>query len=148
MFRMLSGLMRRPLLLLALPALAAGLVACGTEDIQVAKSSPDYAGAEIFAQRCSGCHTLNVVGSEGSADAVNDREYKDGPSFNERREDVDSVLYAIRNGGYSSGPMPQNIVVGKEAQQVAEFVAKYSGRGVDRPPGPETPGANTDETER
>jgi hypothetical protein len=37
------------------------------------------------------------------------------------------VLFAIRNGGFSSGPMPQDIVVGEEAEKVADFVAKYSG---------------------
>jgi mono/diheme cytochrome c family protein len=125
---MLFRLMRRPLLLLALPVLAAVAVACGTDDIDLASSSPDYAGAELFAQRCSSCHTLDVVGSEGSAEDPNKREYKDGPNFNERKEDYESVLYAIRNGGFSSGPMPQNIVVGREAEQVARFVEKYSGR--------------------
>ena len=39
------------------------------------------------------------------------------------------MLYAIRNGGFSSSPMPQNIVTGEDAQKVAEFVAKYSGGG-------------------
>ena len=29
--------------------------------------------------------------------------------------------------------MPQNIVVGDEAEQVAEFVAEYAGNEVDRP---------------
>jgi hypothetical protein len=37
------------------------------------------------------------------------------------------VLYAIRNGGFSGAIMPENIVVGKDAQAVAEFLAKYSG---------------------
>jgi hypothetical protein len=40
---------------------------------------------------------------------------------------VENVLYAIRNGGYSGAIMPENIVVGDEAQAVAEFLAKYSG---------------------
>ena len=39
---------------------------------------------------------------------------------------MNCALYAIRNGGFSSGPMPQNIVVGEEAEAVAEFLAKYS----------------------
>jgi len=133
---MLSGLMRRPLLLLALPALAAGAVACGKEDIQLARSSPDYAGAEIFTQRCSGCHTLDVAGTQGSAVVVNKREYKDGPNFNQRKEDYEGVLYAIRNGGFSSGPMPQNIVVGQQAEQVARFIEKYSGKQASNPPAP------------
>jgi len=133
---MLFRLMRRPLLLLALPALAAVAVACGSKDIQLAKSSPDYGAAEIFVQRCSGCHSLNVVGTEGSAEVANKREYKDGPNFNERKENYEGVLYAIRNGGFSSGPMPQNIVVGREAEQVARFIEKYSGREAEEPVAP------------
>ena len=34
---------------------------------------------------------------------------------------------ASENGGFSSGPMPQDIVVGEDAEKVADFVAKYSG---------------------
>jgi mono/diheme cytochrome c family protein len=112
--------------LLAVPALALG--ACGSEDISLAKSNPNYRGAEIFQLRCGGCHTLDAAGTEGSATNVRTRENKDGPNFNQRKENVDDVLYAIRNGGFSSGPMPQNIVVGEDAQAVAEFVAKYSGQ--------------------
>jgi len=124
---MLSGLMRRPLVLLALPALAAVAVACGSEDIDLAKSDPDREGAEIFVQRCSGCHTLKKAGTQGSAVEANKREYKDGPNFDQRKETADQVLYAIRNGGYSSGPMPQNIVTGEDAEKVARFIEKYSG---------------------
>ncbi len=124
---MLCRLMRRPLLLLALPAVAAALAACGSDEIKVAKTSADYNGAEIFHDRCGGCHTLDVDGTQGSAEVANKREYKDGPNFDQRKETVDNVLYAIRNGGFSSGPMPQNIVVGKQAEELARFVAKYSG---------------------
>ena len=40
---------------------------------------------------------------------------------------MDDVIYAIRNGGFSGAIMPQNIVVGEEAEAVARFVATYSG---------------------
>ena len=111
-------------------ALAAGslFAACGEQGIQLSKSDPDYEGAKIFEQRCSGCHTLSAAGTQGSASDVHSREYKDGPNFNEREETKDQILYAIENGGFSSGPMPQDIVVGEEAQKVAEFLAKYSGK--------------------
>ena len=46
-----------------------------------------------------------------------------------RRETKDQVLYAIRNGGFSGAIMPQNIVVGDDAEAVAEFVAEYAGKG-------------------
>jgi mono/diheme cytochrome c family protein len=120
---------RRVLLALAVAA-SAFAASCGEEGIQLAESDPDYEGAKIFEQRCSGCHTLTAAGTQGSATNPNDREYKDGPNFDTRREEPDQVLFAIRNGGFSSGPMPQDIVVGEEAQKVADFVAKYSGRDV------------------
>ena len=124
---MLSGLMRRPLALLALPALAA-VVACGSQGIQLAEDDPNYRGAKLFTERCSGCHTLEAAGTQGSAVNANKREYKDGPNFDQRKEEKEQVLYAIRNGGYSSGPMPQNLAVGEDAQAIADFVAKYSGK--------------------
>ncbi len=120
----------RPRLFAALVAVVVGaacLSACGTQGIQVSKSSPYRKGAELFLQRCSGCHTLATVGAEGSATSIKDRLRTNGPNFNFRKEQYGQVLYAIRNGGFSGAVMPQNIVVGTEAQAVAEFLAKYSG---------------------
>ena len=50
-------------------AIAAALVlgACGTEGIEVADDDPNYDGAVLFSERCSGCHTMDVVGAQGSA---------------------------------------------------------------------------------
>lgn len=118
---------RKHLLALAVAAASLGAGACGEEGIQLAESNPEYQGAETFQQRCSGCHTMKAAGTQGSTTDPNDREYVDGPNFEARKETVDGVLYAIRNGGFSSGPMPQDIVVGEQAEKVAQFVAKYSG---------------------
>ncbi len=113
---------------LAAAAVAAvGVGACGTQGIQLSKSSPNYKGAALFLQRCSGCHTLSVVGAEGSATSIKDRLRTNGPNFDFRKEEYNQVLYAIRNGGFSGAIMPQNIVLGVQAQQVATFLAKYSG---------------------
>ncbi len=134
---MLAPRMTRRLLIALLVPFALVASACGQEDIELAKDDPLYGSAVIFQQRCSGCHHMNVTGSEGSAIQANSRERKDGPNFNTRKEDYQSVLYALRNGGFSSGPMPQNIVVGKEAELLSCFVAKYSGSEVARS---QTPG--------
>jgi mono/diheme cytochrome c family protein len=118
----------RPLLAIT-AALAAALAlgACGTEGITVASDEPTYDGAVLFSERCSGCHTLQAAGAEGSAN----RELRNqGPNLDERAESVADVLYAIRNGGFSGAIMPQNIVVGEEAQAVAEFVAEHAGSDV------------------
>jgi mono/diheme cytochrome c family protein len=121
---------RSPRRLLAAPGLAAAaltLAACGEHGVQVSQDDPTYRGAQLFDEYCAGCHTLDAAGATGSATNVGSREIKDGPNFNERKESVDDVIYAIENGGFSSGPMPQNLVTGEDAQKVAEFVAKYSG---------------------
>jgi mono/diheme cytochrome c family protein len=112
-----------------LSAAALGLGACGEEGIQLAKDDPDYEGAQLFNEYCAGCHTLSAAGAQGSATDVGSRERKDGPNFDDRKEAKEDVLYAIRNGGFSSSPMPQNLVTGEEAEKVAEFVARYSGGG-------------------
>ncbi len=121
-------------------ATAVALTACGEEGIEVAKSDPAYPAAELFNEHCSGCHTFNPAGAEGSTFKVATRENKDGPNFNERKESAEDVLYAIQNGGFSSGPMPQNILTGEEAQAVAQYVAKYSGFDAERPPSPQSSG--------
>jgi mono/diheme cytochrome c family protein len=120
---------------LALAAMAS-LSACGSQGIDVPKDSPYYEGAKLFSARCSGCHTLSVVGAQGSATKVRDRERVDGPNFNQRKEQPEQVLYAIRNGGFSGAIMPENIVVGQQARAVAAFLAKYSGTQAKSPPSP------------
>jgi mono/diheme cytochrome c family protein len=117
-------------LVIAASLAAAALLAsgCGSEGVQVSKSDPDHTGAAIFAARCGACHTLVAAGTQGSATNVADRENVDGPNLDFRKEDVPDVLFAIANGGFSGAIMPENIVTGPEAQQVAAFVAKYAGK--------------------
>jgi mono/diheme cytochrome c family protein len=117
----------RPALTTALAAAAAiGLMACGfgEQDITVSKEDPTYNGAVLFATHCSGCHTLSAAGTQGTG---NRGERTQGPNLDERTETYDDALFAIQNGGFSGAIMPQNIVVGKEAEEVARFVAKYAG---------------------
>ncbi len=106
------------------------LAACGSEGITVAEDDEHYRGAQLFAERCSGCHTMDAAGARGSANRALRNQ---GPNLDEREESAEDVLYAIRNGGFSGAIMPQNIVVGDDAEAVAEFVAEYSGGEIDRP---------------
>ena len=135
---------RRRLKLLLLPALAGTVfAACGKESIELdaGESQRIREGAIIFNDKCAGCHTLESAGTQGSAVNVRDRERTDGPNFNTRPEQVDAVLYAIRNGGFSGAIMPENIVVGDEARKVAEYLAKYAGRDAAKPVSPQSGGA-------
>jgi cytochrome c len=139
---------RRHLKLVLVPmALVAALcvTACGTERIGVAKQNNQaaggdlYHGAILFSERCAGCHTLSYAGTHGSAPNIRVAQGNSGPVFDERCErPIARVLYAIENGGFSGAYMPQNIVVGHDAVDVAEFVAKYSGRHATHTPGTKT----------
>jgi mono/diheme cytochrome c family protein len=130
---MIRGRMPRPL---KLSVLAAGLAlvcvataACGTQRISVPRSDAAvHHGAVLFSQRCGGCHTLSYAATHGSAANVRDRQAINGPNFNVRCErPILRVLYAIENGGFSGAYMPQNVVVGQDARDVAMFVATYAG---------------------
>jgi mono/diheme cytochrome c family protein len=112
--------------LLAISTVGLFAAGCGDNGQQV-----ESRGADLFAERCGGCHTLAAAGTEGS----NPEERIAGPNLNARRETRDQVLFAIRNGGFSGAIMPQNIVVGEDADAVAQFVAQNAGKDAKAPPG-------------
>jgi mono/diheme cytochrome c family protein len=135
--------MRRHLrLILCVPAallLALLASACGSENGDVTStnvSSPTAQGAVLFNQRCAGCHTLSQAAARGSAANVRSAQYNNGPNLNVRCErPVARVLYAIENGGFSGAIMPQNIVTGQQALEVARFVSTYAGSQIKNSPG-------------
>jgi mono/diheme cytochrome c family protein len=121
--------------LIPVAAAAVVLAACGTESVDV--DDPAFEeGATLFAERCSGCHTLKAAGSQGTA---NRSQRTQGPNLDQRKETYEDAIFAIRNGGFSGAIMPQNIVVGAEAEAVARFVEKYSGSDVEDAPRPGQP---------
>jgi mono/diheme cytochrome c family protein len=125
----------RAAMIIAVVAAALGLSACGfgEEGISVSKSDPDYNGAVLFATHCSGCHTLSAAGTQGTG---NRGERTQGPNLNQRTETYEDALFAVQNGGFSGAIMPQNIVVGHEAEAVARFGAKYAGEAAESSPRP------------
>ncbi len=123
----------KPLLVVGAAAVAVAIAACGTKTINADNAqplSPVHQGAVLFRDRCGGCHTLSCRGHPG-LDAARARstqqERTDGPSLDFRKESVQDVLFAIRNGGFSGSIMPANVVVGPDAQKVALFVSRYAG---------------------
>ena len=116
-------------------AAALGLAACGfgEEGISVSQDDPNYEGAVLFATHCAGCHTLGAAGTQGTG---NRGERTQGPNLDQRTETYEDALFAIQNGGFSGAIMPQNIVVGDEAEAVARFVAKYAGNEAESSPRP------------
>lgn len=108
---------------------AALLAGCGGE-VEVPESDQTARrGAELFYERCSGCHTFEKANSYGSKpkDQLQGGERTNGPNFDVRHVNRDDALFAIRNGGFSGAIMPANVVTGRDAEAVAEFLDKYSG---------------------
>lgn len=123
----------RTFAVLALIAVAAFASGCGSQGVSVASNTEGGVGAQVFAEKCGGCHTISYAGTQGSkpSSEVNSKDRTNGPNFDQRKEDYQSVITAIRQGGFSGAIMPGNIVTGDEAESVATFLAKYSGRNPD-----------------
>jgi cytochrome c551 len=119
----------RPIVIACL--LAAAVVAGCGGDIEVpASDQTAHRGAVLFNERCSGCHTFKAANAYGSKPEgqLQPGERTNGPNFNTRKVSRDDALFAIRNGGFSGAIMPANVVTGKEAEEVADFLSKYSGK--------------------
>jgi mono/diheme cytochrome c family protein len=112
-------------------AFAAALFAgCGGKIEVPASDQTAHRGAELFYERCSGCHTFTKANAYGSKpiDQLQGGERTNGPNFDVRHVKKNDALFAIRNGGFSGGIMPANVVTGRQADEVAEFLDKYSGK--------------------
>jgi mono/diheme cytochrome c family protein len=93
-------------------------------------TSNEKAGRELFGQHCGVCHTLAASNSVG----------KVGPNLDGLRPQASLVLHTINNGCLPNAPsgsaqqclgdgvMPSGVVQGRQAQQVAEFVARVAGQ--------------------
>jgi mono/diheme cytochrome c family protein len=75
-------------------------------------------GQELFGQRCIYCHTLKAANAVAQV----------GPNLDDARPSKAVVLDAIKNGRANGrGQMAAGIYEGKDAEDVAAFVAKAVG---------------------
>src|SRR5215213_1031306 len=76
-------------------------------------------GREMFGRSCGQCHTLRAANAVGTV----------GPSLDDLRPPKNLVLDAIEKGrARGQGQMPALLYEGREARQVADFVAAVAGR--------------------
>jgi cytochrome c2 len=108
---------------LALAALVSG---CGEGGI--AKSGDPSNGKKIFLTkgRCGSCHTMRDAGSKGAIGPNLD----DAFSADKRQGFKDSTIRQVVRDQirFASAPMPDNLVKGKEADDVATYIAQCAGR--------------------
>jgi mono/diheme cytochrome c family protein len=81
-------------------------------------ATANAAGKQIFTQSCGTCHTLADAGTSGRV----------GPVLDQVKPSKALVLKALKNGGLGSGTMPANLVTGKDAQDVADYVSSVAGK--------------------
>lgn len=76
-------------------------------------------GRKLFTQNCGTCHTLAAAETSGRV----------GPNLDQLRPPEKLVIDAIGKGrARGAGQMPSQLLVGKEAEDVASFVAAVAGR--------------------
>jgi mono/diheme cytochrome c family protein len=130
--------------LAAAPALvAAALLAAGCGTGGISKGKADTAnGKQLFQQKCGSCHTLADAGTQGKVGPNLDDAFagprREGFKASTVRNIVrDQIKYAIEHpAGFVKGPngedlpapgMPQNLVTGSDAEDVAAYVAAVAG---------------------
>jgi mono/diheme cytochrome c family protein len=87
-------------------------------DIRNLTDSQEH-GRDLFHQFCSVCHSLKAANAVARV----------GPNFDTLRPTKALVLDAIKNGrARGNGAMARNLVVGEDAEDVADFVSLAVGK--------------------
>jgi mono/diheme cytochrome c family protein len=114
---------------LALVALGAGVPAAVITAVEARDDIPDANvrnltasekhGRELFGQRCAVCHTLKAANAMAQV----------GPNLDDLRPPKALVLDALEKGrSRGNGQMAEELYVGRDAEDVASFVAKAVGQ--------------------
>ena len=122
---------------------AAALLAAGCGTGGIASTNGDKAhGKELFTQKCGSCHTLADAGTQGKIGPNLDDAFS-GPRAQGFKESTirnivhGQILFATTeptgvvkvNGQEQRAPgMPQKLVTGSDAQDVAAYVASVAGK--------------------
>jgi cbb3-type cytochrome c oxidase subunit III len=108
-------------LVVAAALLAAG---CGTGGKAVAHADTQN-GQKLFTSTCGGCHTLAAAGTSGTIGPNLDDAFGPSRAQGFKQSTIQNVvLLQIRD---ASKPMPENLVKGQDAQDVAAYVAAVAG---------------------
>jgi mono/diheme cytochrome c family protein len=96
-----------------------------SEDVGVHLNASEVKGRELFAHSCTVCHTLAAVNAVGRIGPNLDVLVGGISSVPARRALVLSTI--LTGPAYGVGNMPADLYEGKEAEDVADFVAAVAG---------------------
>jgi mono/diheme cytochrome c family protein len=113
----------------ALASLVAGCGALGYTSGQADKTN----GKKLFLAKCASCHTLADAGTTGTIGPDLDYAFKQDLAVGMTEGTIRQVVrgqiaYAITDTSTGSPGMPKNLVKGKDANDVAAYVASVAGR--------------------
>jgi uncharacterized cupredoxin-like copper-binding protein len=106
---------------LGITGAVAALAACGGDKSDLAN------GKQLFTQRCGSCHVLADAGTKGTIGPNLDDAFKQGIADGLGRSTIEGVVkeqIALPQGKQ----MPANLVTGKDASDVAAYVAGVVGK--------------------
>jgi len=118
-------------------AIAVTLAACGTGG-KVSGSANAQNGKVIFQQKCAGCHALEAVGSTAPIGPNLDDAFAQARADGYKQSAIANIVHdqirfpgqyptAQNNPSYLKANMPANLVSGRDAEDVAAFVAANAG---------------------
>jgi cbb3-type cytochrome c oxidase subunit III len=111
---------------LAVALLALPLAACGRDENDLSN------GKALFTERCGSCHTLGRAGTQGRTGPDLDTAFRAGLAEGMSRETVEGIVHQQVLHPRKDSVMPPALVKGKDADDVAAYVAfATSRRGED-----------------
>jgi cbb3-type cytochrome c oxidase subunit III len=118
-------------------AVAVALAACGTGGIASGTTDQEN-GKKLFQEKCAGCHALAAAGSSATTGPNLDDAFAQARSDGYKETAILNIVHdqirfpgnyptAANNPSYLKANMPANLVKGKDAEDVAAYVAANAG---------------------
>jgi mono/diheme cytochrome c family protein len=128
--------MRRRILFLAITLGSLTLLATGCGTLGYTSANADKAnGKKLFSEKCGSCHTLADAGTTGTIGPNLDDAFVQDLAAGMTQDTIRQVVrgqiaYAITVTSTGSPGMPKNLVTGKDAADVAAYIASVAGQPV------------------
>jgi mono/diheme cytochrome c family protein len=141
---------RAVLLAVGLGLFALLFAGCGALGYTSAKADKAN-GKKLFSPKCGSCHTLSDAGTTGTIGPDLDFAFKQDLAVGMTEGTIRQVVrgqiaYAITETSTGSPGMPKNLVTGKNANDVAAYVASVAGKAAVVTPAPAPAPASTSTT--
>ncbi len=106
---------------------------CGTVGLPDGAGNAS-AGKKLYTEKCGSCHTLDAAGTKGQIGPNLDDAFVQARADGLGDTTVESVVrgqiaYPVQDPATGSPGMPQDLVTGQDADDVAAYVASVAGKG-------------------